>query len=85
MGEVIEVMKEIQSNPSILAAVVISGKSGNFIAGADITRIYLLYIELNFIFMDFLTIFINLVNQHSDFFFFFSSKVLTSGNQETPL
>ncbi len=39
MSEVIEVMREIQSNPSILAAVVISGKPGNFIAGADINML----------------------------------------------
>jgi enoyl-CoA hydratase/carnithine racemase len=39
MAEVIEVMKEIQSNPAITSAVIISGKPGTFIAGADINMI----------------------------------------------
>lgn len=32
-------MREIEANPSISAAVLISGKPGNFIAGADISML----------------------------------------------
>lgn len=39
MNEVIGVMKEIQSNSAVTSAVVISGKPGCFIAGADISMI----------------------------------------------
>lgn len=39
MNEVIEAMKEIQSNSAVTSAVVISGKPGCFIAGADISMI----------------------------------------------
>ena len=36
MGEVEQILKRIQSDPNIQAAVLISGKPGCFIAGADI-------------------------------------------------
>lgn len=39
MDEVTTVLNEIESNPSIQAAVLISGKPGCFIAGADITML----------------------------------------------
>lgn len=39
MDEVSDVLNEIESNPSIQAAVLISGKPGCFIAGADITML----------------------------------------------
>ncbi|XP_026727289.1 trifunctional enzyme subunit alpha, mitochondrial [Trichoplusia ni] len=39
MDEVNEVLNELDSNPSIQAAVLISGKPGCFIAGADITML----------------------------------------------
>ncbi|KAJ8726415.1 hypothetical protein PYW07_001113 [Mythimna separata] len=39
MEEVSQVLNEIESNPSIQAAVIISGKPGCFIAGADITML----------------------------------------------
>lgn len=39
MEEVVEALKNIQSNPAVSAAVVISGKPGCFIAGADISMI----------------------------------------------
>lgn len=39
MEDVVKILKEIQSNPSISSAVLISGKPGCFIAGADITML----------------------------------------------
>jgi len=39
MEEVIEALRKIQSDASITSAVVISGKPGCFIAGADITML----------------------------------------------
>lgn len=39
MGEVRNIINEIESNPAIEAAVLISGKPGCFIAGADIGMI----------------------------------------------
>ncbi|XP_063376318.1 trifunctional enzyme subunit alpha, mitochondrial [Cydia fagiglandana] len=39
MNEVTNVLNEVESNPSIEAAVLISGKPGCFIAGADISMI----------------------------------------------
>ncbi|KAG6459318.1 hypothetical protein O3G_MSEX011310 [Manduca sexta] len=39
MNEVSNIVNEVDSNPSIEAAVVISGKPGCFIAGADITML----------------------------------------------
>ncbi len=39
MNEVIAAMKDIQSNSAVTSAVVISGKPGCFIAGADISMI----------------------------------------------
>jgi len=38
-ADVVEVLKEIKSNPSITSAVLISGKPGCFIAGADISML----------------------------------------------
>lgn len=39
MDEVTQIINEVDSNPAIEAAVIISGKPGVFIAGADITMI----------------------------------------------
>lgn len=39
MAEVEGVLNEIQSDPAVNSAVIISGKPGNFIAGADITML----------------------------------------------
>lgn len=39
MEEMSQVINEVDSNPAIEAAVIISGKPGVFIAGADITMI----------------------------------------------
>lgn len=39
MDEVRNIIHEVESNPAIEAAVIISGKPGCFIAGADITMI----------------------------------------------
>lgn len=39
MNEMTNVLQEVESNPSIEAAVLISGKPGCFIAGADISMI----------------------------------------------
>lgn len=39
MDEVKTIVNEVESNPSIEAAVLISGKPGCFIAGADISMI----------------------------------------------
>lgn len=39
MDEVRAIINEVESNPSIEAAVLISGKPGVFIAGADISMI----------------------------------------------
>lgn len=39
MDEVRNIVHEVESNPAIEAAVIISGKPGCFIAGADITMI----------------------------------------------
>lgn len=39
MNEMTSVLQEVESNPSIEAAVLISGKPGCFIAGADISMI----------------------------------------------
>jgi len=39
MNEVIQVLKEVQNNSAVTSAVVISGKPGNFIAGADINML----------------------------------------------
>ena len=39
MGEFDSILHEIESNPSIQAAVLISAKPGCFIAGADITML----------------------------------------------
>lgn len=39
MDEVKSIIQEVQSNPAIEAAVLISGKPGCFIAGADINMI----------------------------------------------
>lgn len=39
MDEVSKIINEVDSNPSIEAAVLISGKPGCFIAGADIGMI----------------------------------------------
>lgn len=56
MNEVIEALKDIQSNSAVTSAVVISGKPGCFIAGADISMIER-FTEYNII------ILINIVNQ----------------------
>lgn len=39
MEEVSKIVNEVDSNPAIEAAVIISGKPGCFIAGADITML----------------------------------------------
>lgn len=39
MDEVSNIVNEVDSNPAIEAAVIISGKPGCFIAGADITML----------------------------------------------
>lgn len=39
MNEVSSIVNEIETNPAIEAAVIISGKPGVFIAGADISMI----------------------------------------------
>jgi len=39
MDDVVQHLKQIQSDPSIRAAVIISAKPGCFIAGADITML----------------------------------------------
>lgn len=39
MEEMAEAMKAVEADPAVKAAVLISGKPGNFIAGADITMI----------------------------------------------
>lgn len=39
MDEVSSIVSEVDSNPAIEAAVIISGKPGCFIAGADISMI----------------------------------------------
>lgn len=39
MGEIEGVLNEIQSNPLVNSAVIISGKPDNFIVGADITML----------------------------------------------
>lgn len=39
MEEITNVLNEVESNPAIEAAVLISGKPGCFIAGADITML----------------------------------------------
>lgn len=39
MDEVTAIVNEVQSNASIQAAVIISGKPGCFIAGADISML----------------------------------------------
>lgn len=39
MDEVSQIINEVDSNPAIEAAVIISGKPGVFIAGADISMI----------------------------------------------
>lgn len=39
MNEVSTIVNEIETNPAIEAAVIISGKPGVFIAGADISMI----------------------------------------------
>nr|CAG4651607.1 EOG090X01G2 [Triops cancriformis] len=39
MGEMEELMKQVQNDPNVKAGVLISGKPGCFIAGADITMI----------------------------------------------
>lgn len=39
MDEIAAVLNELQSNSLVNAAVLISGKPGNFIAGADITML----------------------------------------------
>lgn len=37
--EIVTILKDVQSNPTVSAAVLISGKPDCFIAGADITMI----------------------------------------------
>lgn len=39
MDEVSSIVNEVESNPAIEAAVIISGKPGCFIAGADISML----------------------------------------------
>ena len=39
MEEMAEAMKAVQADPTVNAAVLISGKTGNFIAGADISML----------------------------------------------
>ncbi|XP_015604773.1 trifunctional enzyme subunit alpha, mitochondrial [Cephus cinctus] len=39
MNEIVQVLKDIEANPAVNSAVLISGKPGAFIAGADITMI----------------------------------------------
>jgi len=39
MADVEGLLKEIESDPTVNSAVIISGKPGNFIAGADITML----------------------------------------------
>ena len=39
MEEISQILKDIESNSAVSSAVLISGKPGSFIAGADITMI----------------------------------------------
>lgn len=39
MVDVVEILKEVKNSPSITSAVLISGKPGCFIAGADISML----------------------------------------------
>jgi len=54
LSEFKEIAGKIQNDPSIKAVVISSAKPDNFIAGADIAYVYLLYrIVLNFVVSDF--------------------------------